>query len=212
MTERLRDAPVAGAEAVIENAIYFGQSVLCKRRLVKHYRHPAIDGEIRQARTRDEAHLLAAARRAGVPVPVVYDVDRLAATILLEPLAGKTLRDTLTTDLDADAARRLTALGMIIARLHDAGLTHGDLTTGNVMVPDPGHAQHLVVIDFGLGAFCDESEPRGVDIHLLEESLEATEGRSHALFAAFLAGYAGGRTATAALKRLEEIRSRGRNR
>ncbi len=201
-----------GAEAIIEDAVFFGLAVLRKRRPVKMYRHPNLDAQIRAERTRDEAHLLAAARRAGVPVPVVYDVDRAGASILLEPVAGATLRDMLASDGDAVAAARLAALGTLVARLHDAGLTHGDLTTSNVMVPDRAAPTSMVLIDFGLGAFSDEAEPRGVDLHLLEEALEATDQRSQALVAAFVAEYAKGRTATAALARLADIRMRGRYR
>ena len=92
--------------------------------------------------------------------------------------------------------------------MHDAGITHGDLTTHNVLVA----GERLVLIDFGLGQATREDEPRGVDLHLVEEALEATDGRAEALMAAFLRGYAEAECAEPVLARLEEIRRRGRYR
>ncbi len=205
-------AIATGAEARIEATTFLGRAALRKHRLVKTYRHPTLDGRLRDARTRDEANLLVAARRAGVSVPVVLDIDRAEHAIVMEPIVGGTLQEALVGDGDAAALARMAALGTEIARLHDAGLTHGDLTTRNVMVPDAAVPARVVLIDFGLGAFSDEPEGRGVDLHLLEEALEATEARSHALFAAFLDAYRHGACAAAAVARLEKIRERGRYR
>jgi len=206
-------APLAvGAEAEIVAATYLGRTVLEKRRVTKGYRHPALDALLRAERTRDEANLLVAARRAGVPVPLVYDVDRGQATLRLEPIQGHTLREALATAGASDRDAHMRNLGRTVARLHDAGLTHGDLTTSNVLVPNADGAA-LTLIDFGLGAATQEAEPRGVDLHLLEEALEATVEDVRPLFASFLAAYrdhAAG--APVAISRLEDIRMRGRNR
>jgi len=207
-----------GAEAVLEPADHLGRQVLAKRRLPKAYRHAALDAALRDGRTRDEGNLLVAARAVGVPVPVVYDTDRAAGTILLEPVAGRTLREQLGEDADAGLAGRAAAearlhrLGALVRLLNENGMTHGDPTTSNVLVPDAADAQRLVLIDFGLGAFSEDAEDRAVDLHLLEEALAATEERADALFAAFLAGYGTGGRADAALRRLEAIRDRGRYR
>ncbi len=74
----------ASAEGVLEPEEMLGRAALAKRRLVKPYRHPLLDARLRAERTRDEARLLLAARRAGVAVPLLYDADRGAATLLLE--------------------------------------------------------------------------------------------------------------------------------
>ncbi len=208
-----------GAEAEIVTATWLGRPVLEKRRVPKRYRHPELDARLRAERTRDEASLLIHARRAGVPVPVVLDVDLGASVLRLEHVHGAALRDVLPEDDEATACARLRALGGLTARLHVAGLTHGDLTTSNVLVPDRADAASLVVIDLGLGRATEEDEPRGVDLHLVEEALEATDDRNAALFAAFLAGHEAacaelGRpdVAAGALERLERIRERGRYR
>lgn len=200
-----------GAEASIEAVEWMGRACVAKRRLPKAYRHAALDTRIRGERTRDEAALLLAARRAGIPVPVLYDADRAASTLVLERVPGPTLRQALAADGDAVALVRLEALGRTVGRLHDAGLTHGDLTTSNVLLPDPADPARHVLVDFGLGAFGEEPEARGVDLHLVEEALAATDARHAALFAAFLDGYrATARRAPTALQRLDDIRQRGR--
>jgi N6-L-threonylcarbamoyladenine synthase/protein kinase Bud32 len=202
-----------GAEAVLEDSTFMGKACIAKRRVPKTWRHARLDERLRSSRTRDETALLVAARRAGVPVPVVYDTDATSFSITMEKVRGSTLRAALSGDDDATAIRRLQALGLLVARLHDAGVTHGDLTTSNVMVPDASDTQSLVLLDLGLGVATEEVEPRGVDLHLMEEALEATEARAARLAEAFFAAYKdsakhGDRT----LARLAEIRERGRYR
>jgi N6-L-threonylcarbamoyladenine synthase/protein kinase Bud32 len=71
------------------------------------------------------------------------------------------------------------------ARLHSAGIMHGDLTTSNMIMRDG----RCVLIDFGLAQVTTEIEQRGVDIHVLFQTLESTTGDSAALKAAFCDGY-----------------------
>ncbi len=200
-----------GAEANVSIATWSGRAVVLKDRVPKSYRHAVLDERLRMERTRDEANLLIQARQAGVPVPIVYEVHRAEARMVLQLIRGRSLRDALPGDPDDVAAARLRLLGGLTGRLHDAGLTHGDLTTSNVLVPDAA-PDSLVLIDFGLGQFSQEAEPRGVDLHLVEEALEATDPRAEALMDAFLDGYAGCASATAAMRRLDDIRQRGRYR
>ncbi len=200
-----------GAEANVATATWSGRDVVVKDRVPKSYRHPVLDERLRAERTRDEANLLIQARRAGVAVPIVYEIDRAQARITLQYVAGRSLRDALPEDADEVAIARLRLLGEMTGRLHDAGLTHGDLTTSNVIVPDRD-PDSLVLIDFGLGHFTQEAEPRGVDLHLVEEALEATDPRVETLMAAFLEGYGFADSAQAAIRRLDEIRQRGRYR
>ena len=209
---RAEQAVAEGAEAVLEPGLHLGRPVLRKRRLPKTYRHAALDRRLRDERTRDEGNLLLAAARAGVRVPILYDADRRGATLSLERIDGPLLRDVLPGDDEATACARMEALGRMVARLHDAGVTHGDLTTSNVLVEDPADPAALVLIDFGLGQSTREEEPRGVDLHLVEEALEATDDRAGALVAAFLAGYRTADCAQGSLRRLEQIRLRGRYR
>lgn len=214
-----------GAEASIEASTFLGRPAVAKRRVSKGYRHPALDARLRSERTREEAHLLLAARRAGVRVPLLFDADLVGCTLVLEHVPGPSLRQQLALDSDAAATSRLEALGRICGRLHEGGVTHGDLTTGNVIVAAAGTSadatlpsgpegrEELVLIDFGLGAMAIDLEERGVDLHLVEEALRATDARAEGLMASFIAGYR--ETAAqpeATLARLNAIRQRGRYR
>jgi N6-L-threonylcarbamoyladenine synthase/protein kinase Bud32 len=87
---------------------------------------------------------------------------------------------------------------------------HGDLTTSNLVIREGDGA--CVLIDFGLAQVTQEIEQRGVDIHVLYQTLESTAPERCAdLKAAFESGYretfAG---ATEILGREHEIELRGR--
>ena len=186
-----------------------GRRALIKRRGEKRYRHPELDRAIRRFRTVHEADIIHRAKEAGVPTPLLYQVDPEEATIVMQYVEGDVLRE-IVERLDGDEGRRLFRLiGLQAGRLHRAGIVHGDLTTSNMI-----RAGDLVVfIDFGLGEVSSEAEKRGVDLHLMRRMLTSTHFR-HAdeLFDAFEEGYrsAVGAEADEALRRMREIGRRGR--
>lgn len=56
-----------------------------------------------------------------------------------------------------------------MAKLHDGGLVHGDLTTSNMLLRD-GDGQ-LVLIDFGLAFNSTLAEDKAVDLYVLERAI-----------------------------------------
>ena len=76
-----------GAEAVITIT---GKTAE-KRRVSKRYRVPALDRRLITERTRAEARLIAAARKGGVPTPVMSDIT--ADTIRMEYVEGTLLTE-----------------------------------------------------------------------------------------------------------------------
>lgn len=64
-----------GAEAEIVLSDYLGKKVVQKRRVSKSYRIKEIDSHLISSRTREEAKLISEARKSGVSVPILYDVD-----------------------------------------------------------------------------------------------------------------------------------------
>ena len=62
-----------------------------------------------------------------------------------------------------------------MARLHDGGLVHGDLTTSNMILRDGDGV--LVLIDFGLAANATLAEDKAVDLYVLERAI--TSAHSH---------------------------------
>ena len=162
-----------GAEAVVE----IREEDVVKRRVSKRYRSPALDKRLITERTRAEARLISAARRAGVPTPVIHDIT--ADTIVMERVEGDLLKYVATPET-------IRLAGEAVGRLHGAGIVHGDLTTSNMIVRNG----QCVLIDFGLASTSAEIEDRGVDIHVFFETLESTTENFEELKQAFIEGYA----------------------
>lgn len=195
-----------GAEAEIRREEFLGRHAIAKRRLPKKYRHPDLDARLRRERTRLEAAILHEARRAGVNVPAVLDVDLAEATLRIRFLEGARLREVIERDPHTGAhwARRF---GEAIGRLHAAGIVHGDPTTSNAHVD----GDQVALIDFGLAARSAEVEDRGVDLHLVERTFESSHSGRQGLFTAFLAGYRSTLPdARLVERRMEDIKARAR--
>jgi TP53 regulating kinase-like protein len=77
-------------------------------------------------------------------------------------------------------------IGENVAKLHDANIIHGDLTTSNMILME----DQLYFIDFGLGFISHKFEDKAVDIHLLKQALEAKHFKNwEILFNEFIKGY-----------------------
>jgi TP53 regulating kinase-like protein len=201
---------VRGAEAdILLYSDWNGRKAIVKRRGVKKYRHPEIDHEVRRYRTLHEADIIHRAREAGVPTPLIYQLDPGAATIVMEYVEGTKVRDAVQ-ELSLEENRSLFWLiGEEAGRLHAAGIIHGDLTTSN-MIADGGR---VVFIDFGLGEVSGEVEKRGVDFNLMVRMLASTHYKlMEDLLEAFKDGYRVSMEdgAEEVFDRADEVRRRGR--
>ena len=208
------EPPVSrGAEASLHAVEWLGLPALRKDRETKSYRPKNLDERLKRERTRNEVRLLTEARRLGVRTPIVYDVDLPNHRLILEQLPGPTLKDLLdaskTDPRPVEASVR--ALGTAIGRLHAGGLSHGDLTSSNVLYPD-GPAGSPALLDLSMGARNAGVEEKGIDLHLIEEDLKALHPKGPSLFRLFLQGYAEGNPAgaTEVRKRATAIRGRVR--
>jgi len=182
-----------GAEARIRKVDWWGFPALLKERDAKGYRPKAFDEKLRRERTRNEARLLVDARRLGVRTPILYDIDLERHRLLMEELPGATLRQMLEDpSLVAPALEAsVRAFGRALGQLHAGGVSHGDLTSSNVLYPD-GPGGPPAFIDLSMGSRSSSLEELGIDLHLVEEDLKALHPRSDALVRAFHAGYAEG--------------------
>ena len=86
-----------GAEAEIRQGRWLDRDVIVKSRVPKSYRLPELDRSLRNARTRNEARLLHEAREAGVPTPIIYDIDTANAEMTMELIRGPRVKDELET-------------------------------------------------------------------------------------------------------------------
>jgi len=202
-----------GAEAIIYRDASGGALVI-KERIRKSYRAKELDERLRSARTGMEAGLLVRARRAGVNVPRVIDVDRAEKRITLEELKGPLVREVLLAAARDDDQSGISDVcrdaGEQLGKLHRAGIVHGDLTTSNMILLDG----KIFLIDFGLASPARGVEEKAVDLHLLEEALTSVlHSIAGDCFAKIMNAYTetvGASAGREVLARLEQIRRRGR--
>jgi len=194
------DDTVQGAEATVS----IDDARVVKHRQPREYRHPELDERLRRERTRGEARLISQARRAGVPTPLLRDVDILETTLTLQRVGDCDLREALTPARVRTVARHL-------AQIHGAGFVHGDPTTRNVRVShgDGSDDGRVFLIDFGLGYYTQDPEDHAMDLHVLAQSLTGTDDDAERLQRAAEKAYreAGD---DAVLDQLREIEGRGR--
>jgi len=200
-----------GAEASLYLETWHGRKAILKRRLVKKYRVPELDREIRIQRTKHEPSIIHKAKEAGVPTPIIYMVDMDSATIVMEFVEGKRLKEVLD-NLPSEERRELCRdVGRLVGKLHKSGIIHGDLTTSNMILTPEGR---IVFIDFGLSEQSFELEDRGVDIHLMKRALLSTHfTHAEECFRSIINGYAevmGEDETKEVLCKVEEIEKRGR--
>ena len=195
-----------GAEAELRRTTYLGREAVEKSRVPKGYRLPALDEELRRARIRTEARLMGDARRAGVPVPILYDIDLLENRLVMEFVDGPTAKAVLDKG-GKPAMEVCRRIGETIARLHAADIVHGDLTTSNMIL----QGGRLVMIDFSLGERTRSVESRGVDLRLLKEALTSAHARGPEYFEAVARAYRRRYPKAAeVLAKVTEIEERGR--
>ncbi|MFA5452548.1 MAG: KEOPS complex kinase/ATPase Bud32 [Candidatus Methanomethylophilaceae archaeon] len=196
-----------GAEAIIYLSEYHGRDAILKVRPPKKYRHPDLDLQLRNSRTKNEIRVIRSARAAGVRSPVIYDVDLSNSCIIMEHLKGLKVKDIL--DEHPSEAKEICAkIGEIVAKLHNNKICHGDLTTSNMILDDDGI---LCMIDFSLGDTTVDIEEMGVDLHLLERAFTSAHSDIDGAYETIIDSYRKNmRNAQAVLERVENIRSRGR--
>jgi len=152
-----------GAEAILTRE----NSIVKKNRIAKNYRIKPIDEKLRKQRTRSEASLLRAARRAGINVPAITDEDGFE--ISMEFIAGSKIKDIFDKDYEKFAEK----IAATVARMHENDIIHGDLTTSNMILK----GDDVYFIDFGLGFTSKRAEDKAVDLFLLHEGIESTHNK-----------------------------------
>lgn len=196
-----------GAEAAIESIEYMGRRAVRKTRSKKAYRHPDLDSMLISTRTRNEARVMREARRAGVRTPVIYDVDVREGVIVMEFIDGAKVGAEIDSG-SPSSEMMCREIGAAVARLHNSGICHGDLTTSNMIRMKSGG---LCLLDFSLGSTRCGLEEKGVDIHLLERAFASAHSESAHLFRTVMESYMENvDDAESIAKRIEDIKKRAR--
>jgi len=196
-----------GAEATVHRTEYLGREAVIKTRSPKGYRHPELDRHLRSSRTKNEARAMAEARRIGVRTPVIYDIDMNVCDITMEFMAGRKVKDVLDDDpsIADDICGRI---GKTIAKLHNGRISHGDLTTSNMILMPNGE---ICILDMSLGATMADIEDMGVDIHLLQRAFTSAHSGLEDAMGVIMDSYSESMDdADSVLKRIDDIRARAR--
>jgi len=189
-----------GAEAVI---IKSGKNII-KKRVIKGYRETSLDEKIRKRRNRKETKLLEKANKI-IPAPEVIESSEKEKEIKMSFISGKKLSESL--DNLKEKEKICEKVGENIAKLHDNGIIHGDLTTSNML----WEKDKVFFIDFGLGFQSEKIEDKAVDIHLIKQALEAKHSKNYKeLFLSVLKGYSKSEKNKEVLERLKKVEKRGR--
>lgn len=157
--------------------------------------HPPSSADHAAALRRDQLFFAQARRIAGLRHPgvvAIYDIDERARTLVMELIAGGTLRDrlrprgapmrALPVDELIPLARRLSEA---LLHVHAQGIVHGDLSPRNVLLR---HPDAPVLIDFGgtrSDTDTDADAPAGTPLYLAPEQFQGAPTSAEAdLFAA----------------------------
>lgn len=174
-----------GAEAELYLTDFLGREAVLKRRIPKKYRIPELDRKIRAERTRAEARIIHRAKKAGVRTPILYSIDVKNTEITMEKMKGFTLKHALPS-MNEDEKREIgKKIGEMVAKLHSAGIVHGDLTTSNMILSDA----EIALIDFGLSEISSEKEMMASDLRVLKEGWKSAHYRDEDVLEIILENY-----------------------
>jgi TP53 regulating kinase-like protein len=223
-----------GAEGRLYQTTYLRPDLPCalKYRPPKPWRHPVLDQRLTRHRILSEARILAKCRRDGLRVPAVYAIDESAGWLMLEWIHGAPVRVGINKALgnrtegieqDEHLKGLLRRMGEALGKMHKIGIVHGDLTTSNMMLspvqgndsesPETALDGEVVIIDLGLASGSTSDEDRAVDLYVLERAFGSTHPRAECIFGQVLDAYKQSfKQAPVVLKKLEEVRMRGRKR
>lgn len=200
-----------GAEATVTAGSWLGKAAVLKMRRPRGYRHPDLDRSLTRQRLSVEARVLARLQSSEFPSPALFDLDLEEGWMLLSRIDGRPLYDALNDTSVDDAS--MVNVGALIRRLHEMDISHGDMTTHNILTDAAGS---LSLIDFGLARISPELEHLGLDLQVLNECLTAShsehEGAVQSMLDGYLAADAGGgvASATEVVARFDAIRGRVR--
>ena len=200
-----------GAEASLFLASWHGRKVIIKKRVPKKYRPVELDEKIRSYRTTHEPQLMHEAKMAGVPTPTIFRVNMKEASITMEFVEGKQMKQVLANVSKKERQELCIRIGRLIGKMHGYGIIHGDLTTSNMILSREGK---IFLVDFGLGEKNTEVEARGVDLHLMKRALQSTHYQfAEECFRNVMKGYSAelrSQEAEKVFEKIHEIERRGR--
>jgi TP53 regulating kinase-like protein len=141
------------------------------------------------------------AKKIGINVPYLMNIDYESKKIYMQYIDNSLkLRDFLNEfakNVEKPVIFEMMGLvGSLIAKLHDADIIHGDLTTSNLMIKSEDYSNMkkiddyaIYVIDFGLSYQKNTVEDKAVDLYVLERAFLSSHPNQESEFEAILKGY-----------------------
>lgn len=181
-----------GAEA----RVYDDGIQIIKERIHKTYRIKEIDEKLIKTRNKKEAKILKKLEKLNINAPRLIKVQD--NRIYMEKIVGKEAKYCINDE------KVLYRIGVLVSKLHNEDIIHGDLTTLNFLVNE-----EIYIIDFGLSYVSTKIEDKAVDLYVFEKSLIC--GHSIETMDEFYKGYSvkGNKEV---LVKLEKVKLRGRKR
>tara|TARA_Y100000310_G_scaffold94756_1_gene92502 strand:- start:9083 stop:9688 length:606 start_codon:yes stop_codon:yes gene_type:complete len=188
-----------GAEAII---LLNNKNQVLKNRIPKSYRLPELDKKLRIKRTKSEAKIIGKLKLIiNVPKIILTDKEK----ITMEHINGEKLSEHLE---NLNYKKISKQIGETLTSLHNQDIIHGDLTTSNMILDNK--TSKLFLIDFGLGFHSYKVEDKAVDLHLLQQALNAKHFKiAEECFKIILENYKS-KQSNFIIPRIKIIESRGR--
>lgn len=209
---------------------------IVKYRPPKPYRHPKIDASLTKNRTIGEVKFMAKLARVGLSAPAVILADFPNGIIWMEYVGNELANGEVSSFknhlwyleknasheecVDESVKEICSKVGALIGRLHMNDMIHGDLTSSNIILQD----NDAVLIDFGLSSYSGLPEDKAVDLYVLERAILSTHSAFSDYYTAWLLegyenahklkefGKQGPKKLAETLRKLEDVRLRGRKR
>ena len=161
-----------GAEAIVTSGYWMGKPAVKKHRRPRTWRHPELDSRLTKSRLTSEARTLLKLQHLNFSGPSIYHLNLNDGILYMERVGGEPLVKSLNSEMSLETSSKIfNELGKLLRNLHLCGITHGDLTTTNIILDSLGE---ITLIDYGLSQSTFEVEPYGLDFHVLHECLQAT--------------------------------------
>ena len=196
-----------GAEATVTAGRWMGKPAVLKMRRARGYRHPDLDRKLTRSRLSVEVRVLSRLQRSAFPSPALFDCDVEESWILISRIDSRPLYEAISDG--SVGSETMEDVGALIRRLHEEEISHGDMTTHNILIDSSGN---LSMIDFGLARVSPELEHMGLDLQVLNECLTASHSELEGAVDSVVLGYldSGNEEAGNVVSRFESIRGRVR--
>lgn len=222
----------SGSDANIYKCTFIGKEAIKKVIYRKFYRHKVIDAKIRKLRISNEIKFSKKLLQLQIDVPTLYFVDAKEMSVYFEYIKGCTINNILK-NLKEYEPNMPKCIGMILAKIHNGNIIHGDFTTSNMILRNSYINQNkiydysnnalfdlsnlenikLCIIDFGLSFLSASIEDKAVDLFVLLKGIKSFHSEFSLLEEDILEGYKMKSNEFAEIiKKLEIVKQRGRKR